>query len=182
VFLSDSQAAGLYGHPGQADLIGIVARPGVSAATLAGRVQAALSGSDVTVLGPGKIGQAEDLAVGADKIGLLQLATNAGVAVVAIAFFVVAGTIALSVALRWRNLALLRAVGATPGQVRRMIWLELAVLGAVAGLAAYLPGLWLANWALRGLPRTSCSRPRPTPGPVPWWCSSPQEQGSCSRR
>ena len=80
---------------------------------------------------------------------------------VAIAFFVVAGTIALSVALRWRNLALLRAVGATPGQVRRMIWLELAVLGAVAGLAAYLPGLWLANWALRGLAAHQLLPPSP---------------------
>ena len=79
----------------------------------------------------------------------------------AIAFFVVAGTIALSVALRWRNLALLRAVGATPGQVRRMIWLELAVLGAVAGLAAYLPGLWLANWALRGLAAHQLLPPSP---------------------
>ena len=161
VFVSDAEAAVLYDHPGQADLIGIVARPGVSAATLAGRVQAALGGSDLTVLGPGKIGQAEDLAVGADKLGLLQLATNAAVAVGAIAFFVVAGTIALSIALRWRNLALLRAVGATPGQVRRMIWLELAVLGAVAGLAAYLPGLWLANWGLRGLAAHQLLPPSP---------------------
>jgi ABC-type lipoprotein release transport system permease subunit len=118
VFLSDAEAAALYGHPGQADLIGIVARPGVSAATLTGRVQALLGGSDLTVLGPAKTGQAEDLAVGADKLDLLQLAKFCGVAVLSIAFFVVAGTIALSVALRWRNLALLRAVGATPGQVR----------------------------------------------------------------
>jgi putative ABC transport system permease protein len=161
VFVSDAEAAALYGHPGQADLIGIVARPGVSAATLAGRVQAALGGSDLTVLGPGKIGQAEDLAVGTDKLALLKLAEFMGVAVLAIAFFVVAGTIALSVALRWRNLALLRAVGATPGQVRRMIWLELAVLGAVAGLAAYLPGLWLANWALRGLAAHQLLPPSP---------------------
>jgi len=161
VFLSDSQAAALYGHPGQADLIGIVARPGVSAATLAGRVQAMLGGSHLTVLGPAKIGQAEDLAVGADKLGLLQLATNIAVDVGAIAFFVVAGTVALSIALRWRNLALLRAVGATPGQVCRMIWLELAVLGAVAGLAAYLPGLWLANWALRGMAAHQMLPPSP---------------------
>ena len=161
VFLSDAEAAALYGHPGQADLIGIVAQPGVSAATLTGRVQALLGGSHLTVLGPAKIGQAEDLAVGADKLGLLQLATNVAIDVGAIAFFVVAGTIALSVALRWRNLALLRAVGATPGQVRRMIWLELAVLGAVAGLAAYLPGLWLANWALRGLAAHQLLPPSP---------------------
>jgi putative ABC transport system permease protein len=161
VFVSDAEAAALYGHPGQADLIGIVARPGVSAAILTGRVQAVLGGSQLTVLGPAKTGQAEDLAAGPDKLGLLQLAQQAGVDVVAIAFFVVAGTVALSVALRWRNLALLRAVGATPGQVRRMIWLELAVLGAAAGLAGYLPGVWLANWALRGLAAHQLLPPSP---------------------
>lgn len=151
VFLSNLEAASLYGHRGQADLIGIVARPGISPTALAGRVRAVLGGSHLTVLSGSKIGQAEDLAASIDRLGLLQLATQAGIDVVAIAFFVVAGTVALSVAMRWRNLALLRAVGATPGQVRRMLILELAVLGVIAGLAAYLPAVMLANWTLRGL-------------------------------
>ena len=151
VFLSNPEAASLYGHPGQADLIGIVARPGVSATALAGRVRAALEGSDLTVLSGTKIGQAENLTVGLDKMGLSQLATTGGIYIIAIAFFILAGTVALSVAMRWRNLALLRAVGATPGQVRRMIMLELAVLGALAGLVAYLPALALTTWAFHGL-------------------------------
>ena len=151
VFLSNPEAASLYGHPGQADLIGIVARPGVSATALAGRVRTALEGSDLTVLSGRKIGQAENLTVGLDKMGLSQLATTGGIYIIAIAFFILAGTVALSVAMRWRNLALLRAVGATPGQVRRMIMLELAVLGALAGLVAYLPALALTTWAFHGL-------------------------------
>ena len=151
VFLSNPEAALLYGHPGQADLIGIVARPGVSATALAGRVRTALEGSDLTVLSGRKIGQAENLTVGLDKMGLSQLATTGGIYIIAIAFFILAGTVALSVAMRWRNLALLRAVGATPGQVRRMIMLELAVLGALAGLVAYLPALALTTWAFHGL-------------------------------
>ncbi|MGO9149250.1 MAG: FtsX-like permease family protein [Acidimicrobiales bacterium] len=151
VFLSNPEAASLYGHPGQADLIGIVARPGVSATALASRVRTALEGSDLTVLSGTKIGQAENLTVGLDKMGLSQLATTGGIYIIAIAFFILAGTVALSVAMRWRNLALLRAVGATPGQVRRMIMLELAVLGALAGLVAYLPALALTTWAFHGL-------------------------------
>ena len=151
VFLSNPEAASLYGHPGQADLIGIVARPGVSPTALAGRVRTALEGSDLTVLSGRKVGQAENLTVGIDKMGLSQLATTGGIYIVAIAFFILAGTVALSVAMRWRNLALLRAVGATPGQVRRMIMLELAVLGALAGLVAYPPALALTNWAFHGL-------------------------------
>jgi putative ABC transport system permease protein len=151
VFLSNPEAASLYSHPGQADLIGIVARPGVSSTELAGRVRTALEGSDLTVLSGRKIGQAENLTVGLDKMGLSQLATTGGIYIIAIAFFILAGTVALSVAMRWRNLALLRAVGATPGQVRRMIMLELAVLGALAGLVAYLPALALTTWAFHGL-------------------------------
>ncbi|MFC4065459.1 ABC transporter permease [Actinoplanes subglobosus] len=57
--------------------------------------------------------------------------------------FVVSSTCALSAAQRRRELGLLRAVGATPGQVRRMMHAETAliallagVLGAPAGMAA----------------------------------------------
>ena len=151
VFLSDSEGRSLYGHPGQADLIGIVARPGAPAVTLADRVRDALAGSGLTVVSRSKIGNAENLTVGVDRLGLIQLVQQGGVDILLIAFFVVAGTVALSVAMRWRNLALLRAVGATPGQVARMITLELAVLGTLAGLVGYLPAVWLAKWALRGL-------------------------------
>jgi len=151
VFLSDAEAASLYGHRGQADLIGIVASPGVASVTLANRVRDVLAGSGLTVVSGSKIGNAENLTVGVDRLGLIQLVQQGGIDILLIAFFVVAGTVALSVAMRWRNLALLRAVGATPGQVARMITIELAVLGTLAGLVGYLPAVWLAKWALRGL-------------------------------
>ncbi|MFI5892317.1 FtsX-like permease family protein [Actinoplanes sp. NPDC051513] len=54
-----------------------------------------------------------------------------------VAVFVVASTCALSAAQRRREIGLLRAVGATPGQVRRMMYAEtlvVAVLAALAGL------------------------------------------------
>ncbi|GIF52145.1 putative ABC transport system permease protein [Asanoa ferruginea] len=53
------------------------------------------------------------------------------------AVFVLVGTVALAVRQRLRELALLRAVGATPGQLRRLVGVEavlLAVLSAVPGL------------------------------------------------
>src|SRR5262249_49331520 len=53
------------------------------------------------------------------------------------AVFVLTGTVTLHVRQRLRDLALLRTVGATPGQLRRLLGLESVVL---AGLAA-LPGL-----------------------------------------
>ncbi|TDD32969.1 ABC transporter permease [Actinomadura sp. KC06] len=49
-----------------------------------------------------------------------------------VAVFVVASTFSLAVAQRRRELALLRAVGATPRQVRRMLFAEAFVVGVIA--------------------------------------------------
>src|SRR4029077_1827958 len=55
-----------------------------------------------------------------------------------IAIFVVASTLGLSIQQREREIALLRAVAATPGQIRRMIAWDAEIV-AVAGSAA---GIW----------------------------------------
>jgi len=59
---------------------------------------------------------------------------------------VVAATTTLALRGRRREFALLRAVGATRGQVRRLVATELALLGAVAAPLGGLPGLALARW------------------------------------
>ncbi|MDI6100097.1 FtsX-like permease family protein [Actinoplanes sp. NEAU-A12] len=60
-------------------------------------------------------------------IALVMLGTFATV-------FVVASTCALSAAQRRRELGLLRAVGATPGQVRRLMYAETTLIAVFAGL------------------------------------------------
>jgi putative ABC transport system permease protein len=52
-----------------------------------------------------------------------------------VAVFVVASTCALGAAQRRREIGLLRAVGATPGQVRRMMYAETLVIAVLASLA-----------------------------------------------
>ena len=151
VFFSDPEAAALYGHPGEADLIGIVARPGVSSAQLTPRVRAVLSGQHLSVLSGRSRGIAEDVAATNGLSNLSLFGGGAGMTIVPISLFVVASTVAFSVAERARTTALLRAVGATPGQVRRMIMVELAALGVLAGFLAYFPGTWLASLSVRGL-------------------------------
>jgi putative ABC transport system permease protein len=64
-----------------------------------------------------------------------------------IAIFVVAGTLGLSIQQREREIALMRAVAATPGQIRRMIAWEAAIV-ALAGSAA---GIWPGIVAGRAL-------------------------------
>lgn len=151
VFFTSAEATALYGHPGQADLIGLTAKPGTSAAVLAARVRAAVAGRGLTVLSGADRGQAEYLALPTAKSHLSQLGIGAGGDVVFIALLVVAGTVGLSVNQRQRAFALLLAVGATPGQVRRVLTAELAVLGAAASVAGFLPGIGLAAWAVSGL-------------------------------
>ena len=67
------------------------------------------------------------------------------------ALFALAATTALSVDLRRRRFALLRAVGATRGQVRRTVLTEQALLAVAGGLLGYLPGTVLGALGVRAL-------------------------------
>ena len=60
--------------------------------------------------------------------------------------FIVAGTVGLSVRHRRRDLALLRAVAATPGQVRRLVLAEVGMLAAAAAAAGLPLGFVAARW------------------------------------
>lgn len=151
VFFSYAEAAALYGHPGEADLVGVVAEPGTSPARLAAQVRHAVAGDHLSVLTGAGRGKAEDLDAARQLATLSALGAGAGMVLVLISLFVVASTVALSVAERARTTALLRAVGATSGQVRRQVMAELAAVGALAGVTGWLPGTWLASFSVRGL-------------------------------
>ena len=59
--------------------------------------------------------------------------------------FVVASTMGLSIQQREREIALLRAVAATPGQIRRMIAWEAAIVALIGSAAGIWPGAVLGN-------------------------------------
>lgn len=63
-----------------------------------------------------------------------------------VAVLVVVGTFALSVQQRHRELALLRAIAATPGQIRKLLGREALIVGAAAGVLGSLAGLPLGGW------------------------------------
>ncbi|MER6983868.1 ABC transporter permease, partial [Streptomyces carpinensis] len=62
-----------------------------------------------------------------------------------VAVLVVVGTFALTVQQRYRELALLRAIAATSGQIRKLLGREALIVGAVAGTAGGLAGLPLGS-------------------------------------
>jgi putative ABC transport system permease protein len=150
VFFAPAQAAALYGHPGQADLIGVLTRPRTRPRALAAQLRAVTGARYAVVTGAAR-GTAQNPAVAGDDADIEGLGGSAGVDIIIIALFVVAGTVALSVSQRYRQFALLRAVGATPGQVRRAVLAELGALGVAGGVAGWLPGCWLASLAVHGM-------------------------------
>ncbi|GAA2630967.1 ABC transporter permease [Paractinoplanes durhamensis] len=144
VFFTDAQAAALSPHRGQVSAIGVIAEPGTDLGELRTRI-AALAG-DARVLTRADSGQAERSADRAAASLLVQIGASFGGYVALLIIFVVAATVGLSVRHRRRDLALVRAVAATPGQVRRMIMAESALLAAVAGLIGAPAGLAAAHW------------------------------------
>ena len=75
------------------------------------------------------------------KAILALIAGSFGGYAVLVAIFVVASTLALTVEQRRREFALLRAVGATPRQIRKMIGAETLVVSTVAGVLGSALGI-----------------------------------------
>ncbi|ONI75392.1 ABC transporter permease [Actinosynnema sp. ALI-1.44] len=134
LFFSQERAAGLDGKPGQAHALGVLAAPGVSPGALADRVQAAVGKDTVAVTTGMERSTVEFLDVSQTRTLLFAIAGSFGGFAILIAVFVVASTLALVVNQRRREFALLRAIAATPKQIRKLIATETMLVAAVAGL------------------------------------------------
>jgi putative ABC transport system permease protein len=80
-----------------------------------------------------------------ERVELVAVVASSGGITTAVAVFVVAGAIAFAVGRRRREIALLRAVGATPGQVRRLLLWETALVGLLAGAVGCLLAALLSD-------------------------------------
>jgi putative ABC transport system permease protein len=149
LFFAAAEADRLAGNPGSADAIGVLAEPGVDVGALRARVAAALEGTGARVHVGDDRGLVEFLDAADARELLIGLAGSFGGIALLVALFVVASTFALLVQQRAREIALLRAVAATPRQVRRMICREAQVVAVVAGILGATPAVALAGW-MRG--------------------------------
>ena len=139
IFLTDAEAARLAGHPGRVDAIGVLAAPGFDAS----RLRAASRGA-VVLTGDAR-GRAEYPELQQARTTLIAVTASFGGLALFIAIFVVASTMGLSIQQREREIALLRAVAATPGQIRRMIAWEAAIVALVGSAAGIWPGTILGR-------------------------------------
>ncbi|MEV0407407.1 FtsX-like permease family protein [Actinoallomurus sp. NPDC050550] len=129
VYFADAAAAHLAGRdagPKRAtvDLVALRAAPGTDVGDLAARVRQALRAGgqgDLTVATGAARGDVEEPGAATARTLLFMLAGSIGGVVLMIVGFVVAGALSISIAGQRRDLALMRAVGATPRQVRRLI-------------------------------------------------------------
>ena len=145
IFLTDAEATRIAGHPGRVDAIGVLAGPGFEAA----RLRTAAGGADV-LTGDDR-GRAEYPESQATRTTLIAVTAAFGGLALFIAIFVVASTMGLSIQQREREIALLRAVAGTPGQIRRMISWEAAIVGLVGAAAGIWPGTILGRELAEGL-------------------------------
>ncbi len=134
----------LFGTPGAWQNLSVVADPGVADAELRDRIAAvlppgveALTNDDATAQAAGEV-----------KQGLtffnIVLQVFAGVSLF-VGMFLIFNTFSMLVAQRARELALLRALGASRRQVSRSVLLESTAVGLVSSLGGFAAGIGLAT-------------------------------------
>lgn len=152
LFFSTGEARRLAARPGQVTAFGVLPDKGMSTARLRQAVATALhdSGAPRSTAAHVTTGDArgpvEFLDAAAARTRLVSMGGAMGGTSLLVAVLVVVGTFALSVQQRHRELALLRAVAATSGQIRGLLGREALIVGTAAGVAGALLGLLLGTW------------------------------------
>ncbi|UFR01886.1 ABC transporter permease [Streptomyces sp. Go40/10] len=146
LFFSAAEARRLAGHPGQVSAFGVLPAKGADPEQLRRAVARALYGTTAQVSTGDARGPVEFLDAAAARTRLVSMGGAMGGTSLLVAVLVVVGTFTLTVQQRHRELALLRAIAATPGQIRGLLGREALIVGAAAGTAGALLGLPLGGW------------------------------------
>jgi putative ABC transport system permease protein len=135
----------LLGRTGAWSSIDIAADPGVSQTVLRDRVAAALAGEHLDVLTE-KAFVADQSKQIKDQLKFFNILLLVFAFIsVFVAVFIIFNTFTVLVAQRTRELALLRALGASRRQVLLDVVMEAALVGLVAGVAGLLGGILVAD-------------------------------------
>ncbi|MGW2030186.1 ABC transporter permease [Streptomyces sp. NPDC001811] len=146
LFFSTGEARRLAAHPGQVTAFGVLPAKGADPERVRGSVARALHGTTAQVSTGDARGPVEFLDAAAARTRLVSMGGAMGGTSLLVAVLVVVGTFALTVQQRHRELALLRAIAATSGQIRKLLGREALIVGALAGTAGALLGLPLGGW------------------------------------
>ncbi|MER5602721.1 ABC transporter permease [Streptomyces sp. NPDC002265] len=131
----------LFGKPGTYDEIDVTAKAGTGQSALAAELDKALPADRTETVTGEKLAADQAEMITASMSGLKQgLLVFAGIALF-VGTFIIANTFTMLVAQRTKELALLRAVGASRRQVTRSVLIEAFVVGAVAGVTGLVAGI-----------------------------------------
>ncbi|MER6913123.1 FtsX-like permease family protein [Streptomyces sp. NPDC000594] len=147
VLFDTTTAQKLFLKPGHFSQITVLSTAGASDDRILADVKKVLP-KDADAQTGQKLADDEAKSIQRELSGLNQmLLAFAGIALF-VGIFLIANTFSMLVAQRTKELALLRAIGAARGQVRRSVIMEAAVVGLTASIIGFVLGLGLAT-ALR---------------------------------
>ncbi|WP_204031060.1 ABC transporter permease [Sinosporangium siamense] len=123
--------------------IGLVLNPGADAEAVAGKVRSVIGKQDRVFAGDARV-ELEPLADARIRWMGMQILTAMSALAAFAAVFVVSSTFAFGVAQRRHEFGLLRVVGATPRQVRGMVYGEALAVGCLSALSGVVVGALVA--------------------------------------
>ncbi|MBC2869125.1 ABC transporter permease [Streptomyces mexicanus] len=131
----------LFGKPGTYDEIDVKAKAGTSQSALKAQLDAALPKDSTRTTTAHKLADDQARAI-SDSMSSMKngLLVFAGIALF-VGTFIIANTFTMLVAQRTKELALLRAVGASRRQVTRSVLIEAFVVGTVAAVVGLVAGI-----------------------------------------
>ncbi|MEV6281459.1 FtsX-like permease family protein [Kribbella sp. NPDC051770] len=142
-FFSSPEAPRLANTPGTFASLALIVAPGTDLGTVKDAVE---EQGDLTVRTGADRGLAEHPDAAQFQEALIAVAGSFGGIATLTMMFVVASTLALAAQHREREFALLRSIGTTPGQVRRMILGESLLVSIPAVLVGIIPGFLLGRF------------------------------------
>ncbi|GAB2591839.1 FtsX-like permease family protein [Kribbella endophytica] len=156
-FFSSPEATRLAATPGRFSSLGVLVAPGKDLDTVKDAIEDVAG--DLTLHTGADRGLAEHPEASQSREALIAVAGSFGGIATITMMFVVASTLALSAQHREREFALLRSIGTTPGQVRRMILGESLLVSIPAVLIGLFPGIWLGRFLFDQLAENGVSSP-----------------------
>ena len=144
VLFTDTAATEVLAAPGQADAIAVTADPGTSQADVAAAIQAAVGGDVEVITGATLVAENQE-SMAANLAEFETISLVFAVVAVFVGAFIINNTFSITVAQRTREMAMLRAIGASGRQVRRSVLIEAVVIGAIASGAGLAAGIGVAS-------------------------------------
>ncbi|MGW3010554.1 ABC transporter permease [Streptomyces sp. NPDC001219] len=134
----------LFLHPGQFDELLVGAAPGADQQALTAKVSEVLPKEGATATSGTELAAEQSRSVANESKSLTQtLLSFAGIALF-VGVFIIANTFTMLISQRSREIALMRAIGASRRQVVRSVLAEAALLGLISSVVGFALGIGLA--------------------------------------